>query len=237
MKLMNFYVTEKVFEKMPNVVFGLISVKGVNNSKDYDFIHQMLDENIVSCENHFEGKVVKQEKELAPYREAFQVLGINPNKFMSSIEALLTRIAKKKGMPHINPVVDLGNAISLKYYLPVGAHDLNTMDGEFCVRTATAEDTFLPFGAEEREPVDTDEVVYATANKVRTRRWIWRQSEEGKIDETTNELLFILDGFTENLDAVITARDELNKILSEKMGCQTKVGLIDKDNMVFNMDI
>ena len=237
MKLMNFYVTEKVFEKMPNVVFGLISVKGVNNSKDYDFIHQMLDENIVSCENHFEGKVVKQEKELAPYREAFQVLGINPNKFMSSIEALLTRIAKKKGMPHINPVVDLGNAISLKYYLPVGAHDLNTMDGEFCVRTATAEDTFLPFGAEEREPVDTDEVVYATANKVRTRRWIWRQSEEGKIDETTNELLFILDGFAENLDAVITARDELNKILSEKMGCQTKVGLIDKDNMVFNMDI
>ena len=234
---MNFYVTEKVFEKMPNVVFGLVSVKGVDNTKDYDFIHQMLDESISSCENYFEGKVVKQEKELAPYREAFQGLGINPNKFMSSIEALLTRIAKKKGMPHINPIVDLGNAISLKYYLPVGAHDLNTMDGEFCVRTATAEDTFLPFGAEEREPVDIDEVVYATANKVRTRRWIWRQSEEGKIDETTNELLFILDGFAENLDAVITARDELNKILSEKMGCQTKVGLIDKDNMVFNMDI
>ena len=81
------------------------------------------------------------------------------------------------------------------------------------------------------------QVVYATANKVRTRRWIWRQSEEGKIDETTNELLFILDGFAENLDAVITARDELNKIISEKMGCQTKVGLIDKDHMVFNMDI
>ena len=234
---MNFYVTEKVFEKMPNVVFGLVSVKGVDNTSDYDFIHTMLDESIASCENYFEGKVVKQEKELAPYRTAFQTLGINPNKFMSSIEALLTRIAKKKGMPHINPVVDLGNAISLKYYLPVGAHDLNTMDGEFCVRTATAQDTFLPFGAQERESVDIDEVVYATANKVRTRRWIWRQSEEGKIDHTTNELLFILDGFEENLDAVLTARDELNKILTEKMGCQTKTGLIDKNNMVFNMDI
>ena len=79
---MNFYVTEKVFEKMPNVVFGLISVKDVDNTNDYEFIHQMLDESIISCENHFEGKVVKQEKELAPYREAFQVLGINPNKFM-----------------------------------------------------------------------------------------------------------------------------------------------------------
>ena len=57
---MNFYVTEKVFEKMPNVVFGLVSVKGVDNTKDYDFIHHMLNESISSCENYFEGKVVKQ---------------------------------------------------------------------------------------------------------------------------------------------------------------------------------
>ena len=39
------------------------------------------------------------------------------------------------------------------------------------------------------------------------------------------------------LDAVISARDELNNILSEKMGCATKVGLIDKNNMVFDMVI
>ena len=234
---MDFYVTEKVFEKMPDACFGLVSVKGVDNSRNYDFIDTMLDESIASCEAYFEGKVVKQEKELAPYRNAFQALGINPNKFMSSIEALLTRIAKKKGMPHINAVVDLGNAISLKYYLPVGAHDLATMDGEFCVRTATREDTFLPFGAEEREPVDIDEVVYATGTKVRTRRWIWRQSEEGKIGDDTNELLFILDGFTDNLERIMTARAELEDILKNKMGCKTKTGLIDKDNRVFSMDI
>ena len=234
---MDFYVTEKVFEKMPEACFGLVSVKGVDNSRNYDFIDTMLDESIASCEAYFEGKVVKQEKELASYRNAFQALGINPNKFMSSIEALLTRIAKKKGMPHINAVVDLGNAISLKYYLPVGAHDLATMDGEFCVRTATREDTFLPFGAEEREPVDIDEVVYATGTKVRTRRWIWRQSEEGKIGDDTNELLFILDGFADNLDRIMAARTELEDILKNKMGCKTKTGLIDKYNRVFCMDI
>lgn len=233
---MNFYVTEKVFEKMPNVCFGLVSVKGIDNTKNYDFIDQMLNESIDGCEKHFEGKVVKQEKELQPYRRAFQKLNINPNKFMSSIEALLTRIAKKKGMPHINAVVDLGNAISLKYYLPVGAHDLATMDSEFCVRTSTEEDSFLPFGAQETEKVDVDEVVYATGTKVRTRRWIWRQSEEGKIGADTTDLLFILDGFKENLNDVLVARDELNNILTEKMGCKTKVGLIDKDNMVFDMD-
>ena len=49
--------------------------------------------------------------------------------------------------------------------------------------------------------------------------------------------MFILDGFADNLDSVMAARDELAGILSEKMGCETKVGLIDKNNMVFDMDI
>ncbi|MEG2191860.1 MAG: phenylalanine--tRNA ligase beta subunit-related protein [Oscillospiraceae bacterium] len=120
---MKFYVTEEVFEKMPNACFGLVSVWGLDNGKSYPHIEKLLTESIKSCEEHFEGKVVKQEKELLCYRDAFLQIGINPNKFMSSIEALLTRISKKKGLPEINPVVDLGNAISLKYYLPVGAQN------------------------------------------------------------------------------------------------------------------
>lgn len=234
---MNFFVTNRVFEKMPNVCFGLVRVKGIDNSHRCDFIEEMLNNSIASCREHFEGKIVKQEKELQPYRNAFTQLGINPNKYMSSIEALLTRIAKKKGMPHINPVVDLGNAISLKYYLPVGAHDLDTMDGEFCVRCAGEDDTFLPFGATETEKADIGEVVYATGTKIRTRRWIWRQSEEGKIFDTTSDLLFIIDGFEENKESILKAREELNRILTEKMNCKTKIGFIDKDNTVFDMDI
>lgn len=234
---MKFYVTDKVFEKLPEACFGLVSVSGVDNSKDYPFIGEMLDENIISCRDYFAGKTVKEEKELAPYRDAFKTLGINPNKFMSSIEALLTRIAKNKGMPHINPIVDLGNAVSLKYYLPVGAHDLDTMEGDFCVRTADSEDTFLPFGAREREPVDEGEVVYATGKKVRTRRWIWRQSDEGKIGRETKDLLFILDGFSDNRRVIETARDRLADILYRKMGCKVKKGFIDKDNMEFDTEI
>ncbi len=234
---MKFYVTDKVFEKLPEACFGLVSVCGVDNSADYPFIGEMLDENIISCRDYFAGKTVKEEKELAPYRDAFKTLGINPNKFMSSIEALLTRIAKNKGMPHINPIVDLGNAISLKYYLPVGAHDLDTMEGDFCVRTADSEDTFLPFGAREREPVDEGEVVYATGKKVRTRRWIWRQSDEGKIGRQTKDLLFILDGFSDNRQAIETARDQLADILSQKMGCKVKKGFIDKNNMEFDTTV
>lgn len=233
---MRFFVTQSVFDRIPNAQFGLVSVSGLDNHGEKPEITKLLNEAIAFCEAHFDGKAVKKEPEVAPYRDAFVNLGINPNKFMSSIEALLTRIAKKKGMPHINSIVDLGNAVSLRYFLPVGAHDLETMNGEFCVKTAGEQDTFRPFGAEEPEIVDPGEVVYATGDEIRTRRWIWRQSENGKILETTSNVLFILDGFDENLDTILTARDELAKALEELFGCRTKSGLINKDSMEFETE-
>ena len=42
------------------------------------------------------------------------------------------------------------------------------IDGAFGVRVSEEGDTFLPFGAEEREPVEAGEVVYATGSHVRT---------------------------------------------------------------------
>ncbi len=85
-------------------------------------------------------------------------------------------------MPSINPIVDLGNAISLKYTLPMGAHDLGNIDDKNIeVRMSKKEDTFLPFGGNEVEQLTENEVVYTVGNQVRTRRWTWRQSEYGKI--------------------------------------------------------
>ncbi|MBE6140736.1 MAG: hypothetical protein E7172_04295 [Firmicutes bacterium] len=231
---MKFYVTKEVFAKLPNLVFGLVSVYGVDNGKKYDDVDKLLDDSILACENHFAGKKVKEDNVVKLYRESFEKLEINPNKFMVSIEALLTRISKQKGLPHINAIVDLGNAISLKYYLPIGAHDLDSMiDNEFCIRLSKNGDKFIPFKETEGEEVDKDEVVYATKNEIRTRRWIWRQSEKGKITEKTSNLLFIIDGFAENKEEIIKAREELKKHLETIFKCQTKTGLIDKDNLEF----
>ena len=71
----------------------------------------------------------------------------------------------------------------------------------------------------------------------RALSWIWRQSEEGKIFDTTSELLFILDGFESNKDSIIKGRDELNDILVNKLGCKTKTGMIDRACREFDMDI
>lgn len=136
---MHFKVEQEIFEKLPNACFGVVVAKGIDNTKDYPQIYEWLEEGIQTAAQRFEGKKVKEEGAILPYREAFRALGINPNKYMCSIEALFTRIAKGKGMPHINPVVDLGNAVSLKYTLPMGAHDLKDVTEGISVRMTMRE--------------------------------------------------------------------------------------------------
>ena len=194
---MYFIIEDSIFETLPTMCVGVVAAKEINNHEEYPEIESLLDDAVQQAEQRFSGKRVKEEPEILPYRAAFQSLGINPNKYMCSIEALFTRIAKGKGMPHINPLVDLNNAVSLMNTLPMGTHDLSLSEEDIVIRYSRSGDTFLPFGAETEETPDEGEVVYAVGNQIRTRRWTWRQSEHGKIDGNTNYVFFPIDGFTD----------------------------------------
>ncbi len=238
MQKMRFEVSPSVFELLPDACFGVVAVKGADNTRPIPEVSALLHESIAACERALEGVKVKESPEIAPYREAFRALGINPNKFMCSIEALLTRIAKGKGFPEISPVVDFGNAVSLKYRLPIGAHDMGTVSRALEVRHAEPGDSFVPFGGGEIETPEPGEVVYVSDGQVRTRRWTWRQSEIGKIVPETRDLLFPIDGFTSlNLDRVLAAREELAAGLEKYFGAKTAVGLVNRENTAFEAEL
>ena len=78
---------------------------------------------------------------------------MNPNKYMPSIESLVSRTLKSKMVPHINPLVDLGNALSLKYLIPLGIHDIDKVTGDIEIRFANKDDKFIPFGEPGMETV------------------------------------------------------------------------------------
>ena len=235
---MNFVVEDSIFEKLPGLCVGVVAAKGIDNSEACPEIDRLLDEAIALAEERFSGKRVKEEQEILPYREAFQALGINPNKYMCSIEALFTRIAKGKGMPHINPLVDLNNAVSLMNTLPMGTHDLSLSDEDIVIRFAREGDTFLPFGAEAEESPDPGEIVYAVGSQVRTRRWTWRQSDHGKIDASTSYVFFPIDGFLGVNDGKVrAAADQLESLLHEHFRCRTVKGFVDRGHPAMSLEI
>ena len=228
---MRFIIDRAVFDKLPDYCVGVVTAKGICNSGEHQEIEKMLDKSIKLAESRFLDHKVKEEPDVIPYRAAFQALGMNPNKYMCSIEALFTRIAKAKGMPHINPLVDLNNAISLKYTLPMGTHDLAAAPGDMEIRFSRQDDTFLPFGGDAEESPDEGELVYAVGSQVRTRRWTWRQSEHGKITADSGYVFFPIDGFIGfNDERVRAAASELDAALKASFGCVTVTGFVDRDH-------
>ena len=235
---MYYQISQDLIEKLPDVFFGAVAVRGLDNTKKLPELEDMLQANIAEKEAYFEDKKVKEDEHVVPYREAFRKIDLNPNKYMCSIEALLTRIAKKKGFPCINAAVDLGNAISIKYFLPIGAHDLSTISEGLDVRAAVEGDTFVAFGETETETPDIGEIVYASGHEVRTRRWTWRQSEVGKITEQTSAILFPIDGFAGlNDDTVRRAADEFAELLQKFFGCKCETGFVDAQHPRFDFFI
>jgi len=229
-----FAVDPEVFKSLPNYCLGVVVAKGINNQEKNAVIEQKMAEQQQAFHQAFEQVNLKEYPGICAYRDAFYKLNMNPNKFMCSIEALAKRVQKGSHLPNINSIVDLGNAMSLKYVLPMGAHDIDKFDGDMMVRFSTPADHFQPMGEENQEEMPAGELVYVSGNTVKTRRWIWRQSDDGKITEETSYALFPIDGFEGvNDENVLKAREELAEILKEQFGCELQVGYINSSSPEF----
>ena len=227
-----FTVDPAVFAKLPDYCLGVVVVEGFDNAAPSPAIDAMLDQSAADFAARHAGDNVRELPGVKACREAFQALGMNPNKFMVSIEALAKRVQKNGALPHINPLVDLGNALSLRHEVPMGAHDIDKMEScGIAVRFAGEGDTFLPMGEEAVEVMPEGELCYVSGHTVKTRRWMWRQSEDGKITAETSHVFFPIDGFSSvNLDSVLAAREELAAFLRDELGLTVKLGFIDRDH-------
>lgn len=224
-----FRVDKKVFEKLPDYCLGVIVAKGINNSRRNEKIAALMQERMDSFYQEFREQNIRDNLSVNAYREAFRAVEINPNKFMCSIEALAKRVQKGATLPHINPVVDLGNVCSLKYLVPLGAHDIDRMEEEQIeIRFSTPEDHFQPMGEQTVEMMPDGELVYVSGHTVKTRRFMWRQSEDGKITDRSSNIFFPLDGFKgTNEQDVLAAREEISDLLSEEFHCNIQLGYVD----------
>ena len=66
---------------------------------------------------------------LEAWRGAFRAFGANPKKTPCSVEALWKRVEKSGSLPSIDPVVDLYNALSIRFGACFGGEDVDRYGG------------------------------------------------------------------------------------------------------------
>lgn len=232
-----FIVTPTLFELFPEVCFGVVVADNVDNQSANDDITELLKAQAKTLNEQLTGTNVREHPHINVWREAFRKLDLNPNKYPSSIEALAKRIAKKAEIPSINKIVDLVNLLSLRHLLPMGAHDRAILPGDIEIRLSRPGDLFYPFGSQEPETVDDGEIIYATGNEVRTRKWVWRQGEKAKVVPETNQLFCPIDAFYGVTDqAAKSAQAELATMLEQYCGAKTRQFWVDKDTPSIELD-
>lgn len=129
------------------------------------------------------------------WQDAYRDFGVTPRVARSSVDALLRRAGSDNGIPRINVLVDLYNAISILRRVPIGGEDLDRYDGNARLVLATGAEPFhaTSHGAPVVEYPDPDEPIWVDDTGVTCRRWNWRQTTRTAIHPGTQRVGFIID--------------------------------------------
>ena len=152
---------------------------------------------------------------VAAWREAYRAFGAKPQRTRNSLEALLRRAAS--GLPRVNRLTDLYNAVSVLHQLPLGGEDLTRYASAPRLVRATGEESFdtAADGIAVTEHPEPGEVVWCDDAGVTCRRWNWRQARRTQLRDDTTTALFILDALSPMTDeALHAAADDLTAHLA-----------------------
>jgi DNA/RNA-binding domain of Phe-tRNA-synthetase-like protein len=153
---------------------------------------------------------VEQLPHVAAWRDAYRAFGAKPQRTRNSLEALLRRAAS--GLPRVNRLTDLYNAVSVLHQIPLGGEDLSRYTGTPRLIRATGTEPFdtVADGVAIIEHPEVGEVVWCDEAGVTCRRWNWRQARRTQLGEDTTAALFILDALDPTTDdALARAADDL----------------------------
>jgi len=224
---MIFSIDEKLFDLFPELKIGVLICEIENARYGEDRLEAVLEE----LRSNFQYDKPQDHPHVMVWRKAFNKLGISASKYYSSIESLLRRVLKGGPFPRINPVVDLYNAISLKYLVPMGGHAIPPLEGDIRLCFAKGGEPFVPIESGNTENVDAGEVVYKDDKEVLTRRWVWRQSDKDKVTAQTSSIFVpidIMEGLSDGLcKRVMTDMEE--GILKNRYGRVTFKDILTRD--------
>jgi len=186
-------VDPEVFALRPDYVALLVAAEGLRGGPSDEASGAWLRDAEATAMARLAGAAPEDRPHVALWREAYRTFGAKPQRTRNSLEALLRRVPD--GLPRINRLTDLYNAVSVLHEVPVGGEDLARYAGAARLIRASGTEPFETTA--DGEPVverpESGEVVWVDSAGVTCRRWNWRQCTRTQLTEETTRALFIID--------------------------------------------
>lgn len=143
--------------------------------------------------------------EIQAWRRAFTAMSLKPTQYRCASEALLRRYRKEGSLPVLHPLIDLCNAASLAFAIPVAVFDTSKITGTMTVRPAYGDEAYETFGREIEHP-EPGEVIFADDDaRAHARRWTNRQSGWSAVRAETSQALIVTEALHETADNDVDA--------------------------------
>ncbi|CAL9370149.1 hypothetical protein SUDANB108_00844 [Streptomyces sp. enrichment culture] len=220
-------VSDDVRALAPGFTHVAIEAHGLVNGPSTDASAELLDDAARRLAARLDGRAPHEDPYMAAWREVYTAFGSKPSRTRNSAEALAKRALTDAGLPRINLLVDLYNAVSVAHLIPVGGEDLDRVQGGMRLVRATGEEDFVTVagGEETVEHPDAGEVVWCDDAGVTCRRWNWRQGPRTRLTERTASGIFLLESMAPMPVAEVEAAAAELAGLLEKFSPGAEVGV------------
>lgn len=216
-------IASDVFKLRPDYRALLMVVEGIPAGPSDAASEAFLQEAESSAREALSQQSVTDIPHVAAWREAYKSFGAKPKKERNSLESLMRRV--EGGLPRVNRLTDIYNAISIKHQIPLGGEDLHKYSGSPQLVRSTGQEKFETNSAGETatEFPPVGEVVWCDDAGVTCRRWNWRQCKRTALSDATTSVLFIMDALEPCSDESLTAAAEELATVLTGLGPDVKV--------------
>lgn len=187
---MEFGHAPEIWRDFPELVPGVLAASGLHDDAS---VEQRAEPYLAIARERLATATESELPEIQAWRRAFSRMGLKPTQYRCASEALLRRFRKEGALPRIHPLIDLCNALSLAFAVPVAVLDADHIAGGIEVRYAAGNERYMTFAGETEHP-EPGEVIFAdAAGEAHARRWTNRQSSLSAVRQTTNSVLIVAE--------------------------------------------
>jgi len=224
-----------IWQRFPQLVPGLLVVKGIHPAAGGGhYIQEWYDRARKRLEDRPEGQM----PEVAAWRRVYSQMGLKPTRYRSASEALLRRFKRENNLPGLHPLVDLCNAASLAYALPVAVFDLEKVEDFIEVRPADGTEQYLSFQEEIEQP-EQGEIIFAdAAGHAHARRWTFRQSRRSVVESDTAKVIIVSEGVHDQAgEDVSSLLEEIGEAIGKLWKIPEKQAILTAANPRLDFDL
>ncbi|MGV1789213.1 B3/B4 domain-containing protein [Rhizobium sp. A37_96] len=201
---MFFRHSNEMWAEFPELVAGTLFAEGITST--VDAAARVAGYHAAAAERLAQGPESEM-PEIQAWRRSFSKMGLKPTQYRCASEALLRRFRQEGALPRLHPLVDLCNAVSIAFAIPVAVFDLSKISGDLEVRHADGSESYLTFAGEMEHP-EPREVIFAdAAGQAHARRWTNRQSGLSAVRDGTRSVLIVAEAMHD------TAGDDVPKLI------------------------